>query len=78
MINGYRMIETPSLSGEKIIFGDFSKLVIGQFGQTDFTIDSTTQAHNGIVRLIINTYWDWGVLDEDGLIFGTTETTNQG
>lgn len=72
MINGYRVIETPSLEGDKIIFGDFSKLLLVQFGKgLDITLNEITKAPN--VELIINSYWAWGMTDENAFIFGTTE-----
>ena len=75
MINGYRVIETPSLNGEKVIFGDFSKLLLGQFGLgLDVTVDNVTKQAEGIIRLIINSYWDWDKLDENAFVYATTAT----
>ena len=74
MINGYRVIETPSLDGEKVIFGDFSKLLLAQFGiGLDITLNDVTKQAEGIIELVINSYWDWGKVDENGFVFGTTE-----
>lgn len=71
MINGYRVIETPSLSGEKIIFGDFTKLLLCQFGiGLDITYDNITKIP--IIELVINSYWDWDKLDENAFVYGTT------
>lgn len=71
MINGYRVVETPSLEGDKIIFGDFSKLLLVQFGKgLDITLNEITKAPN--VELSINSYWAWGMMDENAFIFGTT------
>lgn len=75
MINGFRVIETPSLSGEKVIFGDFTKLLLGQFGLgLDVTVDNVTKQSEGIIRLIINSYWDWGKLDANAFVYATTAT----
>lgn len=71
MINGYRVIETPSLEGEKIIFGDFTKLLLCQFGiGLDITYDNITKIP--IIELVINSYWDWDKLDENAFVYGTT------
>ena len=71
MINGYRVIETPSLEGDKIIFGDFSKLLLVQFGKgLDITLNEITKAPN--IELTINSDWAWGMTDENAFIFGTT------
>lgn len=52
-------------SGENALFGDWSNLVIGQWGGLDLTIDPYTQADSGKVRMIINSYWDAAVIDQD-------------
>ena len=74
MINGYRVIETPSLDGEKVIFGDWSKLLLGQFAGLDITVDNITAMHQGIVKLIVNSWWSWGMKDPNAFVFATTET----
>lgn len=72
MINGFKVIETPSLEGEKIIFGDFTKLLLCQFGVgLDITYDNITKIP--IIELVINSYWDWDKLDENAFVYGTTE-----
>lgn len=75
-INGHPVVETACLDDEKIIFGDFSKLLIGQFSQTDLTVDKTTQAYLGIIRLILNTYWDAQIINSDAFLFASTETAS--
>lgn len=74
MLNGYRVIETPSLDGESIIFADWSKLLLGQWGGFDITVDNVTKSPQGIVKLIINSYWNWGKIDPNGFAFATTAT----
>ena len=76
MINGYKVVETPSLDGEKVIFGDFSKLLLGQFGGYDVTCDNVTMQHVATIKLIINSWWDWGKIDPNAFAFATTATTN--
>ncbi|MBR5639734.1 MAG: phage major capsid protein [Muribaculaceae bacterium] len=75
-MNGYRVIETPSLDGESIIFADWSKLLLGQWGALDITVDNVTKSPQGIVKLIINSYWDWGLIDPNGFAFATTASAN--
>lgn len=73
MINGYRVIETPSLEGDKVIFGDFSKLLLAQFGAgLDITLNDVTKKIDGIIELTINSYWALGMTDKDAFIFGKT------
>lgn len=77
MINGHRVIETPSLEGEKVIFGDWSKLMLGQWGEgLDITVDNVTKQHLATIKLIINSWWNWGMIDANGFAFATTETNN--
>jgi HK97 family phage major capsid protein len=40
------------------IVGDFSNLVVAQWGNIDLTVDPYTQAANGCVRLVVNAYFD--------------------
>lgn len=73
-IDNCQVYETPSLSGDTIIFGDFSKVLIGQFGAYDVTIDNVTKAKDGIIRLTINSYWDFDKIDSNAFVFATTAT----
>jgi hypothetical protein len=41
-----------------MVAGDFSDLVIAQWGGLDITVDPYSQATNGKVRLIVNAYFD--------------------
>ena len=57
-VNGYPVISTSAVAGKGVIYGNFSDLVIGQWGGIDLTVDPYTQAANGKVRLVINAYFD--------------------
>lgn len=76
-INGHKVIETNLLDGERIIFGDFTRLLLGQFGGWDITVDNITQSHNGITKIIINSFWSWGLIDPKSLVFGSTGETTE-
>lgn len=41
-----------------IIFGNFSQLLMGQFGGLDVVVDPYTQATNTLVRIVLNSWWD--------------------
>ena len=41
-----------------IIFANWADLLIGSWGSLDITVDPYTQAANGAVRLVVNSYWD--------------------
>jgi HK97 family phage major capsid protein len=45
------------------IFGDFSKLVIGQWGFMDITVDDKSRKKDGYIDLIVNLFADVAVLE---------------
>lgn len=52
-------------------FGDWSNLVIGQWGAIDLVVDPYTQAANGKIRLVINAFFDAKVLRAGTIAVGT-------
>lgn len=71
-INGTKVYETASLSDERIIYGDFSKLLLAQWGVIDITVDDKTAIYMGIIKLTINSYWNWAVTDSNAFLFANT------
>lgn len=71
-IDGTTALSTSHVGANKLVYGDFSNLAIGQWGPIDLTVDSYTQAVNGCVRLVINAYFDAKVLRDNAFVFGTT------
>ena len=57
-INGYPVLCSSAVADKGIVMGNFSDLVIGQWGGIDLTVDPYTQAANGKIRLVINAYFD--------------------
>lgn len=65
-LNGYKFLSTNAVASgfgtdtneEGIIFGNWADYVIGQWGGLDITVDPYTQAGKGVVRLVINAYFD--------------------
>lgn len=57
-VNGYPVLCTSAVAGKGVIYGNFSDLVIAQWGGIDLTVDPYTQAAKGKVRLVINAYFD--------------------
>lgn len=41
-----------------VVCGDFSKLLIGNWGVRDITVDNLSRKLNGEVRIVINSFWD--------------------
>lgn len=57
-IDGTKVYATSSIEDKYIAYGDFSNLVIGQWGGIDLVVDQYTVAKEGCVRLVINCYFD--------------------
>ncbi len=75
-LNGYRAFRTTNIPGELntdeygIIFGNWSDYFIGQWGSLEIKLDPYTQMDRGIVRLIVNSYWNMGkIRDESFAIY---------
>lgn len=66
-IDGTNVYNTSHVEGKNVAYGDFSNLVIGQWGAIDLTVDPYTKAADGQVRLVVNSYFDAKVL-RDGAI----------
>ena len=72
-IDGTPMVNTSNVSTKKFVYGDFNYLAIGSWGDIDITIDQYTQAINGCVRLIINSYFDAVILRPEAFKFGNVD-----
>ena len=70
MLNGYRALRTNNIpKGLRdakdefgIVFGNWLDYFLGQWGAIDMTVDPYTQATKGAVRLVINSYWNMGMI----------------
>ena len=54
------------------IYGDFSNLLVGSWGNIDITVDEYTQATKGCVRLVVNAYFDAKVARENAFAYART------
>jgi len=57
--NGYPIYSTSHMADGKAIFANWADLIIGNWGSIDITVDPYTQAHLGVVRLVVNTYFNF-------------------
>lgn len=71
-IDGTAALVTSNVPQEKLAYGNWKDLKIGQWGGIDLTVDPFTQATNGCVRLVINCYFDAKVARPEAFAFGTT------
>lgn len=60
-IGGYPVYTSSNVNAGKIAFGNWADYVVGQWGGMDITVDPYTQAINGKVRIVVNTFWDFKV-----------------
>lgn len=61
-IDGTEVFNTSNVATNGIAYGDWSNLVIGQWGSLDIVCDPYTVAKQGAIRLIINAFLDCAVV----------------
>lgn len=63
-LNGYPLFVTENVgkvgTEQGLLFADWSDFIICNWGGLNIIADNVTKADEGLVRLIINTYWDFG------------------
>ena len=47
------------------MFGNWFDYFVGQWGAIDMTVDPYTQANRGLVRIVVNSYWDMGKIQDE-------------
>lgn len=70
VLNGYRSLRTNNIPKELqadsdeygIVFGNWNDYFIGQWGNIEIKVDPFTQMLNGAIRLVINSYWNMGMI----------------
>lgn len=70
MMNGYKVLRTNNIGGDAsegfhAIYGNWNDFFIGQWGAIEILVDPYTQATRGMVRLVVNSYWNMGVIREE-------------
>lgn len=69
-IDGTPVLNTSHVADKNFAYGDFSQLAIGQWGGVDLTVDPYTLATKGMVRLVVNAYFDAKVLRPEAIVTG--------
>lgn len=72
-MDGYKVICSANLPANYLAFGDFSDLVVGQWGALDITVDPYSQAVNGKIRIVVNAYFDAKLRRASSVIGGSTQ-----
>lgn len=68
MLNGYKALRTTNMASAVgkdsdefgCVFGNWADLFIGQWGALDLVVDPYTQAKEGMLRIVINSYFNFG------------------
>lgn len=72
-IDGTPVYSTSNVMDNGFIVGDFSNLVITQFGNgIDIVVDPYSKASEGCIKIIVNAYFDAKVLRENAFAYGKT------
>lgn len=69
-IDGTEVLTTTHIGETNFAYGDWSSLVIGQFGGIDLVVDNFSKATDGLVRVIVNAYFDAAVVEPKAFAFG--------
>ena len=77
--NGYPLYATTGMASglqdgtdeEGIVFGNWADFVIGQWGALDITVDPYSKAADGMVRLVINSFFDAKPRREESFAVGS-------
>jgi HK97 family phage major capsid protein len=57
-INGYKALSSNSVTAGNGFVGDWSDYIVAQWGGVDIIVDQYTLAADGLIRLVVNSYWD--------------------
>lgn len=69
-LNGYKALRTNNLPKDLqtakdefgIVFGNWNDYFIGQWGALEIKVDPYSRMLEGVVRLVINSYWNMGMI----------------
>lgn len=61
---GMDVLQTTAVE-DGIMMADFSQLILGQWGALEVKIDDTTRFDEGLVRIMVNSYWDYDFRDDN-------------
>lgn len=73
-LDGTPVYSTSNVEAKTFVVGDFSNLAIGSWGGLDIVVDNYTQAVNGMIRLVVNAYFDAAQIRPEAFLYGTFAT----
>lgn len=79
LLNGYKALRTNNIpsglqaDGDEfgIVFANWADYFLGQWGAIDMTVDPYTQASKGMIRLVVNSYWNMGAIRDESFCIGS-------
>lgn len=71
-IDGVPVLSTGHMAKDTFAYGDWSQLYVGQWGAIDLTVDPYTKAADGQVRLVVNCFFDFKLVRDKAVVYGTT------
>lgn len=73
---GVSTLVPTDIAGSKtaVIFGDWSNLILANWGGLDITVDPYTLADNAQVKVVINSFWDVKIKHAKAFAFGNDLT----
>lgn len=69
-VDGVPAYNSSNVTANMFAYGDFSNLAIAQWGAIDLIVDPYTKAADGMIRLVINAYFDIQVLRDKAIAVG--------
>jgi len=69
-------IEDAATNNEAILYGDWSKVWMAQFGGIEIILDNLTEAVSGMNKLVLNSYWDHALVQAGALSLQGFSGTN--
>lgn len=66
-LDGTPVLTTSNVAETNVAYGDFSNLAIAQWSGLDLTVDPYTLATKGMVRIVVNAYFDAAVLRKEAI-----------
>ena len=70
-IDGEEVLRTTNMPDNTVAVGDWSNVVIAQFGPLELTYDTTSGARYGVNYLVVNAFFDFACTREGSIAYAT-------
>jgi HK97 family phage major capsid protein len=75
-VNGYPAYAAPAVNAEHLVFGDFSRQVVGTWGPLEIILDPFTGAKTGTVTIVASMLADSGCANPKAFVILSDTSTN--